>query len=386
MTDFSPAAEERTNVIANPSRGPAPDHVAPTRLALTLHIGTNKTGTSSIQSFLHRNRQRLADNGWLYPRSLGRTRHARFGMWIRPDDELESAFRDRRPGTRVFSDITELRNEVPTRLLEECSRSGAGRVLISDEALFGASEPALERLRGFTVENADEVRVVCYLRRQDELLVSHYQQVVKVSETQRLRDRVATKDLSKTYDYYARLRAWLRIVEPDELIVRRFERARFRNGSLYDDFVDAAGLGIGTDDRPRQDRNVSLDADSVEFLRLLNLYRRERGPAPDLPENRQLLPQLARLSTGPTLTLPDEVLDRFMEQWVHSNDRVAREFLGEPDGILFGSRHTPEYSTTEQRLDPGRLDRLLEALDALPTRIAAPLREIAEREAARWPA
>jgi hypothetical protein len=353
---------------------------------LTLHIGTNKTGTSSIQSFLHRNRERLAESGWLYPRSLGRTRHARFGMWIRPDNELESAFHDRRPGTRAFMDVSQLRDEVPSRLLEECSQTGLTRVLISDEALFGSSEPALQRLRGFTAEKASEVRVVCYLRRQDDLLVSHYQQVVKVSETQRLAERVATKDLSKTYDYQARLRTWLRIVEPDDLVLRRFERAQFRNGSLYDDFVCAAGLGIGTDDRPPQERNVSLDAETVEFLRLLNLYRRAHGSAPDLPENRQLVPQLARLSTGPTLTLPDEVLDRFMEQWAHSNEGVAREFLNEPHGTLFSPRRTPEHTTTEQWLDPGRLDRFLEALDSLPARIEVPLRQIAEREAARWTA
>ena len=43
------------------------------RLALTLHIGTGKTGTTSLQSFLRQNRPRLADAGWLYPRSPGRT-------------------------------------------------------------------------------------------------------------------------------------------------------------------------------------------------------------------------------------------------------------------------------------------------------------------------
>lgn len=255
-------------------------------------------------------------------------------------------------------------------------------MLLSDEALYASPEPALERLRLLLDERASEVRLVCYLRRQDELLVSHYQQVVKVRATRTLVERVAERDLSPTYDYDARLRTWLRVVDPDELVVRRFQRDRFRNGSLYDDFVAAAGLGIPADDVPPQEQNDSLDAESVEFLRLLNLYRLEHGHPPDLPGNRQLVPTLARLSTGPTLTLPDDELDRFMARWADSNARVARELLGEPDGVLFDSRGSDRGTTTEQRLDPARLDRFFDALDALPAWIEAPLRRIAEREAA----
>ncbi len=348
-----------------------------------MHIGTGKTGTSSLQSFLARNRTRLAESGWLYPRSLGRTRHVRFGLWTRSDDDLAAAFLERRPGTGRFGDPAELRREVPARLLAEVRRAALTRVLISDEALYAAPTPALERLRQLTDEHASEVRVICYLRRQDDLLVSHYQQVVKVRATRTLAERVAERDLSPTYDYYARLRTWLDVVEPDELVIRRFEPTRFRLGSLYDDFVDAAGLGIPTTDRPERERNESLDAEAVEFLRILNLYRVEHPEDSDLPKNRELVPTLTRLSTGPTLTLPGDILERFMEQWADSNERVARELLGEPGGTLFSTERKTAGTTTEQRLDPARLFRYLEALDQLPARVEPPLRRIAEREAAR---
>jgi len=252
---------------------------------------------------------------------------------------------------------------------------------MSDEALYGSSEPSLVRLRQFTDAHASGVRLVCYLRRQDDHLVSRYQQVVKVKETRTLAQRTAEMDLSTTYDYYSRLMTWLRIVEPDELVLRRFERERFLNGSLYDDFVDAAELDIPTDDLPPRNRNESLDAESVEFLRLLNLYRVEHGAADDVPENRALVRDLADLGSGPTLTLPDAELDRFMGQWAESNDRVVRELLGESGGSLFSAPRKGS-GTTEQRLDPSRLDHFLEALDLLPARIEAPLRAIAEREAA----
>jgi hypothetical protein len=367
----------------NPGRSEARAGARP-GLALTLHIGTGKTGTSSLQSFLGRNRACLADAGWLYPRSVGRTRHAQFGRWTRSNDELVAAIHNGRPGARKHDDPEQLRRAVPRRLLAEVERTGLTRVLISDEALFASPEPALARLRQFTDEHASGVRLVCYLRRQDDLLVSHYQQVVKVGATRTLAERVAARDLSATYDYHARFLTWLRIIEPDLLVIRRFERDRFVRGSLYDDFVEAAGLGITAGDLPGGELNESIDAEAVEFLRLLNLYRKEHGDE-GLPENRTLLGPLTRLSTGPTLTLPEAELDRFMAQWAASNARVARELLGDPSGELFSAPRKGSRTTTEQRFDPARLDQFLQALDGLPDRVEAPLRRIAEREAARDP-
>ena len=57
-------------------------------LDVVLHVGSGKTGTSSIQYFLHRNRARLADLGYLYPQSPGRRRHTRLGLFVQPDKAL----------------------------------------------------------------------------------------------------------------------------------------------------------------------------------------------------------------------------------------------------------------------------------------------------------
>ena len=91
---------------------------------------------------------------------------------------------------------------------------------------------------------------------------------------------------------------------------------------------------------------------------------------------------VADIGTGPTLTLPEPELDRFMALWADSNAAVARDLLGEPDGELFLTPRNTSGTTTEQRLDPARVPLDDSALDALPDRIEAPLRRIAEREAA----
>ena len=56
---------------------------------IVLHIGSGKTGTTSIQRFLAQNRARLAELGLLYPQTPGRSRHYRLSLFIQPDDAVE---------------------------------------------------------------------------------------------------------------------------------------------------------------------------------------------------------------------------------------------------------------------------------------------------------
>ncbi|HET7193892.1 MAG TPA: hypothetical protein VFI99_02775 [Nocardioides sp.] len=347
-------------------------------LDLTLHIGMGKAGSSSIQSLLSENRHRLADLGYLYPQSPGTPRHSRLGLYVKSNEELK-----RSPvwHKRGRPDPARLRRAFRRRLLAEIEGSGLSRVILSDEVLFPRDRSGLLRLRRFTDKMTERLRVVVYLRRQDEHLVSRYQQGMKVGRVERLRE-FAEDDWSALYHYYARLRVWSRLMEPTELVVRRFEPHGFVGGSLHRDFLDAANIDVRVEDLEQvHRRNESLDAESVEFLRLVNLYRAENeGATPGLMHNWKLFRQLAEASTGPVLTMSDAFLDKFMTQWEEANRRVAIDFLGDSSGQLFRTPRKTLNTTTEQLLDPARLDHFL-TLTELPERIHVPLRRLAEREA-----
>ncbi len=350
------------------------------RRALVLHIGSGKTGTTSIQGFLQRNRAQLADLGYLYPRTPGRSRHVRLSLFLQPDDALEHI-----PswGRQSFPSPDAFRKTFRRRLLREINKSGLSRVVLSDEALYNSPDQALQRLSRLAHRIAGSLRLVVYLRRQDDHLVSRYQQVVKHGETRRLAERTQQLDLSRTYNHYTRLRTWERLLEPNRLVIRRFERDSFVDGSLYQDFLEAAGIDARAEELKQvpAPRNESLDAESVEFLRILNLYLVEHERAePGMIDNRALIVRLAAASTGPTLTLPERVLDEFMSQWEESNERAAREILGDESAELFHLPRKTHNTTTEQHLDPARLDHFL-TLTELPAQVHAPLRLLVEREA-----
>jgi hypothetical protein len=355
-----------------------PPRGAPTGPALTLHIGAGKTGTSSIQKLLAVNRELLAERGYLYPLSPGRRRHVRLGLFAKPDDELVRAPAWQR---MKATDPAAFRARVRRRLLEEVTSAGPSRVVVSDEGLWGSSDAALARLRELTDAVARDVRVLAYLRRQDDLLLSRYQQQVKVGETRRLREW-ASGEHRLVFDYRDRLDRWAHHFGERAVVVRPFASGRFRGGSLYADFLDAAGIDVDPADlTPVEVQNESLDAESVELLRLLNLHR--IGTAGVLPrdiDNRELAKKLAT-ATGPsTLALPAAEMQAFWERWVEPNRDVAQRFLAPEDADLLTRPPRADRPATEQRLDPERVDHFVALLD-LPEGWHDPLRALAVREA-----
>jgi hypothetical protein len=349
------------------------------RVDVTLHIGSGKTGTSTIQRVLRRNPDALRAAGLLYPRTPGRARHTQLGLFVRPDDELVS-HADWLTGD--YGEPAAFRRDFRKRLDREITRSGAQGVVFSDEGLFSAGDRTIRRMRRLTRRLGSKTRLVVYLRRQDDHLVSRYQQVVKMGEVAPL-TTWAKQDWVGTYDYYLRLRAWQEL-EPDAFVVRRFERKRMVNGSLVSDFLDAAGIGLDeatlTHTEPR---NESLGAEAIELLRILNIYRvKHESERPGLFGNHHHVVKLRELDTGPVLTLPDPDLDRFMTRWEPSNGRVAREFLDDASSGLFEDERKTAGTTTDQRLDPARLDHYFELLE-IPDAQHAAIRRIAKKEAGR---
>ena len=349
-------------------------------MSLVLHIGTGKTGTSTLQLFLRRNRERLAELGVLYPSSPGKARHGQLSLYIRRGEELANSPHWHRP---KYSEPVRFRKTFRRRLFAEIETSHLSRVLLSDEEIFKSTDAELRRLHRLTTRMAHSLRAVAYLRRQDDHMVSRYQQGVKIGWVVRLRD-FAQEDMSGLYDYHARLVTHRNLLKPDALVVRRFDPELLTEGSLIQDFLEAAGIEARADQfAPVPNRNVSLDAESVEFLRLLNLHQvAHRGATPGLIDNRALSARLSEVSTGPTLTLPGQVLDAFMAQWDDSNREVARRHFGDEPGPLFPTARKSAHTTIEQRLDPKRVGHFVEAAQ-LPGDLCGPLRRLAESEADR---
>lgn len=139
---------------------------------LILHIGTTKTGTSSLQRFLSDNRQELLAHGVLYPIFTDQPRRPSVVNAFFLNKYCLALAKGRNPHGLV-NDI-EANLELLTRSL-----SGREQVLLSDENMSldpawiskGTSweEPFWHTLAATLSEaGARNVTIVVYLRRQDD--------------------------------------------------------------------------------------------------------------------------------------------------------------------------------------------------------------------------
>jgi hypothetical protein len=320
-------------------------------LDLYLHIGTEKTGTTSLQQFLRKNRDVLAENGILYPSSPGTGNHTALAV-IALDDSRRGPLR-RMVGVTTVEELQEFRAKFQRDLAAELAGGTYRKVIMSNEHCSTRlnSDHELEYLRDIFRSHFDNIYVVVYIRRQDDYLLSSYSTHVKNGATDAASLPEDEKEMAR-YDHWQLLSRWARVFGRERIICRKYERASLVGGSIEDDLLTAIGidLNLGLEKQPQF--NESLDASALEFLRLLNKYTsfEERPPG--------LIALLAGISDGPRTSLSPEAIGGFMEQHRESNRRVAEEYFGGalagPGDPLFAPVPDSRGRTHEEVLSPER--------------------------------
>src|ERR1700722_4174212 len=98
-----------------------------------LHIGTEKTGSTSIRNYLALNRAALLSQGYLYPRTPGATSHYALTAFALDDARIEGTRRTL--GIGAHESGSRCRAEVVDALEKESALSGANAVIFSNELL-----------------------------------------------------------------------------------------------------------------------------------------------------------------------------------------------------------------------------------------------------------
>lgn len=335
-----------------------------------LHIGTGKTGTTTIQDFLAANRRSLSKQGILYPKSPGKRRHVRVSFFARNDKRVKAMNEWKRRGG---GEPDTFREEFRAAFLKEIDNSNAQTTILSDEALSALRDEEIARLKELLDACFNQVHVIIYLRRQDDYIASRYQQDIKKGRTYTL-DEYLRRLPRGTYDYHAKCRRFARYFGKGQVLPRVFDRESFVGGSLLHDFASATGIpdslvdltiknkqadGATDSDDPESERNRSLDARRTEFLRRMNFHFDEiEDPRARNRYRRAVTLALVRRSDGPVLAPDDSTLDKIMEQFADSNAAVAKEYLGRKDGILFSSTRRQRETVSEIELDTEDMARI----------------------------
>jgi len=203
-----------------------------------LHIGVEKTGTTTLQTALAINRELLLRHGFLYPRAPGPYTHLGLAIYA----AKESAVPDLRKSVGLFDRDRYLAflEAHPVELARELNASGCHTVILSSEHCSSRLSTLNEiaKLRRLLRPLARQCNVIVYLRQQDELAVSQYSTFVQSGATAEFRFPSGVA----WFDYLRLLDMWASVFGQDNLVIRIFEPSQMMGGDLFADFFSVIGF------------------------------------------------------------------------------------------------------------------------------------------------
>lgn len=230
---------------------------------LFLHVGLHKTGTTSLQKTFFDHRAQLAEQELLYPQT---------GL---PDSRTNWGHHDLAYSLRNADTAKNLWQ----RLRHEADASGLDRLFISSEELSLLPFPGLPHAQPFKliaeVFEGYEIKLICYLRPQAEMITSLYNHNVKsVGEQRDILDFMAAVAPRLDYQHYLNVAA-LGLGEK-AIEVRRYQKLHMKDGDIISDMADRLGLELPQKDRKRtQALNPGLTADGLAAM--LQANRKHAG-------------------------------------------------------------------------------------------------------------
>jgi hypothetical protein len=310
-----------------------------TRRLAILHIGGEKTGSTTLQCTLAANRKALAAEGILYSRVAGPENHILLALhatagWGSGDLRAMAGLTD-------DDAFAEFLDTFPDRLREEAEASGARVFVYSNEHLSSRIRDAegVRRLWALLGPVADEIRIAYYARPQEELVASGWSTMVKSGSA-------APFDLDHLLrhgtplDHHQVLDRWGAFFADPYWILRPYQRQAMAGGDIVEDFLVATGIPAGAVPRRIAMRNRSLDAVTAEFLRLYNAATGAEPGNPRTPARGQLVALLEALSDGPPVRLGPEQAAEVAARFAAGNGAVARRLLGR-DALFLPSPPVP---------------------------------------------
>ncbi len=329
-----------------------------------IHIGPAKTGTSSLQEALFKNRQGLLENGYDFP-GFGRHVHMQ-----------------RLPGHHGIPDRLRQSGEVPAGVVEHLAQLPDERTFVFSSENFahvprGAIQAFVEALQ------PEEISIVYYARRWDHLLPSVWQELIKHGDSRpylEFLNAQVTAPLASSYlNYTVALDNWSAVVGKEKIRIFAYDNIRAEGQGIVEHFCHHV-LNMALPPEAEHRENPRQKVELTETLRMMNrLFFKAQ---PGTPAMRVALTQaqsaisedLAKLET---LYAPYKRQARLSAPFVfkHVERLLLRKYgacvenLGEND-TLFGTfqMEPTAYINQDYLLEPGAL----ESLRSLLTKIRAP--------------
>lgn len=268
-----------------------------------LHIGLPKTGTTTLQFWARDNDNALAAEGiFVFPLQKC---HRLAVECITDEDRLN------------ISDIPPLKSipfETARNTLIDGASSPAIHTTVVSSEYFSITDPS-RVAEIFSEIGVNISRIICFIRRQDDFVVSGYNQSVKGTGNSDILS--LPKNYLPMFDWIAMKATWQRVFPKADIVLHNFDHHR-ENGTLIEVFSRDIGAS-STHTLPKtKTTNDSLCAELLEIVRVANAIG---------------LPEIARLAiaaqegglTGTPFGPAESERQSMLANYRDSNARLAAE-------------------------------------------------------------
>lgn len=295
-------------------------------MKLILHIGSHKTASTSIQHFCSLNRALLLSHGYYYPKNKG------------------SAYVFNFLAAHLAFNRGDQAKEFIHQSIIKAKESGAHTVVISAESFFAMTaifldlydrqrqkdnywdnERALIESLYAYCNDFNEIDVCCYLRPQQDLAFSLYNQFVKnvrgISES--YQDFIAK--IKPALDYQGHIQIWCDIFGRENIKVRSFLSCKkdpvtdFVSTFLKSQILENAETSTFF-------ANTRLNRDVLEYKRIYNAQKPDRSHAFVCSKFFKILSEKFPDKKGYQIFSEPEDQKAFFEQFIVGNNKIVTQY------------------------------------------------------------
>jgi hypothetical protein len=331
----------------------------------TLHIGTTKTGSKSIQTFLSTNRSLLSQQGILFPESLGNINH--FSATVYAGGSARNTDLATQLGVNSAQDYAAFCEALPKSLAAEIADHSPQHVVISNEHLHSRfrTEEEFVRLKQLlgTALDGREVQVIVYLRPQVEHVMSLYSTVLRGGHTE-TPDTFVESWMSRWngpyFNYKSLIDLWANAFGRESLRVRSYASVKPMEHGVVSDFLSVMGIDATQDGiKLPHMAHMSMGARAADIILAMN----RQDPKMPQPARRAILGWVRHDLRGGKIRSDPDVLRRFQALFHDGNQEVIENWMPDHPDAFTVNWEQFEKPADEPDISADMILRLIEKLN-----------------------
>lgn len=340
-------------------------------MKLILHIGTEKTGTTTIQEVLFESRKCLEGRGFHFVQSAGVKNNRKIPAYCINEDRYDDFFKSKKITTseekRRFKEAffdsfkTEIEN-LPDSI---------HTVIISSEHLHSRTNSIeeIENVKRFLSAFFGSIKVICYVREQSAVAESLYSTAIKGGASASLKTFLSTcKPGNRYYNYYEMLSSWREVFGAENLVVRKFSRAGFKDGDLINDFFNLIDDElVKCISRDISAKNESLTMTGQLICRTINQAFPEYDGVGQVknPVRVNAINATYLSFKGKGESVDQNDYDKIYSSFEESNIKLNEEFFGGLNGVNCFSKVPRKETCGEAVLDENDIPKLVDVFKGI---------------------